>query len=160
MRFTYLWLKIASLCFAFNTRQLYIQSFSNQHWRHSNLSISERLHSFFSNLHFTSLIKATLSSPQATCKMYSTPTILITVTVIVLLMATELLGKESPSTTQLTTGSSSKVNKDKFNEAALLEHLLHSYDSRARPVKNISTTIFLDLSMYLVQILKLVSLNF
>ncbi|XP_063710489.1 neuronal acetylcholine receptor subunit alpha-10-like isoform X2 [Symsagittifera roscoffensis] len=87
--------------------------------------------------------------------MYSTPTILITVTVIVLLMATELLGKESPSTTQLTTGSSSKVNKDKFNEAALLEHLLHSYDSRARPVKNISTTIFLDLSMYLVQILKL-----
>ncbi len=43
------------------------------------------------------------------------------------------------------------------NEAALLERLLQTYDSRSRPVRNVSTTIFLDLSMYLVQILKLVS---
>ena len=45
----------------------------------------------------------------------------------------------------------------RHNEAALLEFLLSTYDSRCRPVNNINTTIFLDLSMYLVQILKLVS---
>ena len=66
---------------------------------------------------------------------------------------------------EIGTGSSNKMeylpvpppNISRHNEAHLAEYLLTNYNSAARPVRNITSTTVLQISFYIVQILKLVS---
>ena len=53
--------------------------------------------------------------------------------------------------------STGKVMKpEPFNEVRLVEYIMEGYNTAARPVRNITTTTTLEISLYVIQILKLV----
>ncbi|XP_075260606.1 neuronal acetylcholine receptor subunit alpha-10-like [Convolutriloba macropyga] len=52
--------------------------------------------------------------------------------------------------------STGKVMKpEPFNEVRLVEYIMEGYNTAARPVRNITTTTTLEISLYVIQILKL-----
>ena len=65
-----------------------------------------------------------------------------------------IFAQQSQPGTMLATG---KVMKpEPFNEVRLVEYIMEGYNTAARPVRNITTTTTLEISLYVIQILKLV----
>ena len=63
---------------------------------------------------------------------------------------------DTSAVTGPTANQPNKVSPEPFNEVRLVEYIMDGYNTFARPVKNITSTTTLEISLYVIQILKLV----